>query len=232
MATKHINAKNKTVLIIPDLHCPYHHKDAFNFLENLKRVYDPDIVINLGDEVDNHAISFHDSDSELFSAGHELEKAIEHLQDLHKIFPKMTLLESNHGSLLFRKLKANGIPIRVLKPLPELYGIKGWDWIDKIVLGTKLGNIILKHGMSGTAGRWAKEAGASTIEGHFHTKFHITWFKNEERAYFSAHVGCLVDLESLAFAYRKTNLPEFIFGALIIHKDGFPELIPIERYCD
>jgi predicted MPP superfamily phosphohydrolase len=232
MATKNINGKGKTILVIPDLHCPYHDKRAFNFLENLKRVYKPNIIINLGDLVDFHAISFHDSDQELFSAGHELEKAIEHLQDLHKIFPKMHICESNHDSLLFRKFKANGLPIRALRPLPELFGTRGWEWHDKIIIETKLGPILVKHGMSGTAGKWAKDVGMSTMEGHFHTKFHITWFKNEIRSYFSAHVGCLADLDSLAFAYRKTNIPEFILGALIIHPDGYPELIPMERYCD
>jgi hypothetical protein len=232
MATKNINGKGKTILVIPDLHVPYHHPKAFDFLQNLQLVYNPDIIINLGDEVDNHAISFHDSDGELFSAGHELEKAIEHLQDLHKIFPKMYLLESNHGSLLFRKFKANGLPIRALRPLPELYGTKGWEWYDKVIVSTKLGDILIRHGMSGTAGKWAKDVGMSTIEGHFHTKFHVTWFKNEIRSFFSAHVGCLADLDSLAFAYRKSNIPEFCLGALIIHKDGFPELIPMERYCD
>jgi predicted MPP superfamily phosphohydrolase len=232
MATKEINAKGKCVLVIPDLHVPYHHKAAFNFLENLKRVHKPDIVISLGDLVDFHAISFHDSDVELFSAGHELEKAIEYLQDLHKTFPKMTILESNHDSLLFRKFKANGLPIRALKPLPDLFKTPRWEWVDKIVMDTKLGPVILKHGMSGVAGKFAKDIGHSTIEGHFHTKFHLTWFKNEIRSYYSIHAGCLVDLDSLAFAYRKSNIAEFCLGAVIIHKDGFPELIPLERYCD
>lgn len=232
MATKRIKAKGKCVLVIPDTHFPYHDPRTFDFLENLKVVYRPKFVIHLGDEVDNHAISFHDSDSELFSAGHELEKAIECLQRLHKLFPSMDLAESNHGSLLFRKFKAQGLPIRALKPLPQLYGTKGWEWWDKIVVETKLGDILIKHGMSGTAGKWAKEVGMSTIEGHFHSRFHVTWFENEVRKYFSIHVGCLADRDSLAFAYNKSNIPEFQLGALIIHEDGFPELIPIERYCD
>lgn len=232
MATKTINGVGKTILVIPDLHCPYHDKRAFNFLENLKRVHKPDIIINLGDLVDFHAISFHDSDQELFSAGHELEKAIEHLQELHKLFPKMHILESNHDSLLFRKFKANGLPIRALRPLPDLFGTKNWEWWDTIVLATKMGPVMFKHGMSAIAGKLAKDAGMSTIEGHYHTKFHISWFKNSVRSYYSSHVGCLVDLDSLAFVYRKSNIAEFVLGALIIHKDGFPELIPLERYCD
>ena len=87
---KRINAFSKKVLIIPDTHIPYSHPDYIKFLSYLKDKYKPEIVCHLGDELDYHAISFHDSDSSLFSADKELDKAIIELQEgLHKLFPKM-----------------------------------------------------------------------------------------------------------------------------------------------
>ena len=71
---------NKRVLIISDQHIPYHHKDLFIFLKALKKKYKPDKVINMGDELDKHSLSFHPSNEELYSAGDELEKGIEFLQ--------------------------------------------------------------------------------------------------------------------------------------------------------
>ena len=65
--------KKQTILLIPDLHIPYHHPDSFAFLDAVKRKYKPTEVINLGDMEDNHAISFHESDADLFSAGDELK---------------------------------------------------------------------------------------------------------------------------------------------------------------
>ena len=61
---------NKCILVISDTHCPYHHPDLISFLKTIKKKYKPDRVIHIGDEVDSHAISFHDSDPDLYSAGY------------------------------------------------------------------------------------------------------------------------------------------------------------------
>ena len=83
-------AKLKKVMVIGDLHVPYHHKDAFAFLEALKKHYKGfDLVVNIGDEIDQHGLSFHDSDPDLPSAGDELKLTKAYIKDLEKIFPKM-----------------------------------------------------------------------------------------------------------------------------------------------
>lgn len=223
-----INASGKTVLVIPDIHAPYHHKKIFKFLKYLKKKYKPDIIIFLGDEVDGHSWSFHDSDPDLDAPGPEFKKAASVLQTIHKIFPKAHLLHSNHGSLFSRKLKKHGLPIAILRPLPELYKTPGWVWTERILLQTRLGLTMLGHGMSAKAGEWAKDLGVSTIEGHYHTKFHITWHINALRSYYSIHSGCLIDYDSYAFAYAKQNIKEPCIGATIIHPSGNPELVPLE----
>ena len=57
-----MRAKDKRILVISDMHMPYHHPDSFAFLKAVKKSFDPTRIINIGDEVDNHGISFHDSD--------------------------------------------------------------------------------------------------------------------------------------------------------------------------
>ena len=74
--------ENSCVLCIPDLHAPYHHKDALDFLRAVKKKYKPDRIINLGDDLDNAAISFHSSNPDLDSAGKELKKGRKFLQEL------------------------------------------------------------------------------------------------------------------------------------------------------
>jgi predicted MPP superfamily phosphohydrolase len=106
MATK----SYKSVLVISDLHIPYHHPDAFNFLKALKTKYKPDLVINIGDELDMHAMSMHDSDPDLYSAGHELAASISYVQTLEKIFPQMKIVHSNHSSMLYRRALKHGVP--------------------------------------------------------------------------------------------------------------------------
>ena len=81
------------MLVISDLHLPYAHPDWFPFLKDIKDKFKPKIILNAGDEVDGHAISFHDSDSSLFNADAELDKAIDEIQGLKELFPKMEVLK-------------------------------------------------------------------------------------------------------------------------------------------
>jgi hypothetical protein len=225
---KEIDCTGKRVLFISDTHIPYSVSGYLQFLKKLKDEFKPDVVIHGGDEVDYHAISFHDSIGELFSAGHELDQAIIEIQEgLHKLFPKLYLLESNHGSLVTRKMKHHGIPIRVLKPLNELYETPLWEWHEKIKLKTSNGDVVVAHGMSGVAGAWMKLIGCSTVEFHFHTKFHITWIQTIIGKKFSMHCGCLADRESMAMSYAKSNMAEFINGTGAIDENGFPILFPM-----
>ena len=93
----------KSILCISDQHAPYHHPDTLDFLDAIRKEYKPDCVVNMGDELDWHSISFHDHHPGLYSPSHELDKAKIFFKKLHKMFPKMYLLDSNHGSLVLGK---------------------------------------------------------------------------------------------------------------------------------
>ena len=228
---KTINARGKRVLCIGDMHMPYQHPDAFKFLAAIKKKYKPDIVINMGDEVDGHGISFHPTDNDLASPGHELQKAIDliHMKGgLFDIFPKMELLESNHGSLHIRKAKANGIPLHYIKSYQDIYDTPTWFWHDDIILKTKIGDVYLCHGKSGMYNKLSKEMAMSAISGHYHSKFEVTWTKTALSERFNAFTGCLIDQRSLAFAYSRTNLPVALLGSIVVSKEGYPRLIKMQ----
>ena len=223
------NAVNKSVLIISDTHFPYAHPDTIPFLAVIKKQMKPDLTISIGDEVDGHAISFHDTlvDTEIFNASKELERAIEDIQDVSKIFPTMDVLESNHGSLIYRRLRSEGIPLEYLKPLQELYGVK-WLWHEELILKTKRGPVYLCHGKTGAIGKLCKEVGMSSIQGHFHGKFAVNYFHTPTTDRFDMFVGCLIDYKSRAFDYGKNHLPKPILGCGFIDKDGVPSLIKMK----
>lgn len=44
------SAYNDCILVIPDLHAPYQHKGALDFLSDMKRKYKPTRIVNMGDE--------------------------------------------------------------------------------------------------------------------------------------------------------------------------------------
>ena len=137
------------ILIISDLHFPYAHKDSLPFLKTVKSWLKPDRVVNIGDEVDYHAISFHDKDPDLDNATQELLKARENIKKLEKLFPKMDLLHSNHGSLVFRKRKYHGLPDYIIKDYADILDVnkKNWKWHDKLILHDKYGSYYFVHNM-------------------------------------------------------------------------------------
>ncbi len=97
------------------MHIPYHHKDAIKFLKEIKKEFKPDTVVNIGDSLDFHAISMHDHNPDLPSAGSELALSKEYIKELESIFPHVTEVDSNHSSLVFRRALKYGLSKEFLK---------------------------------------------------------------------------------------------------------------------
>lgn len=219
--------KRQTILVISDYHAPYNHPDAVRFLAACKEKFKPTDVVCIGDETDFHSLSFHDSDPDLDSASVELEKAIKQLQPLYKLFPKCTVVESNHGSMVLRKALMAGMPKKVLRSYNEILDApKGWKWVFDVKIKTPLGPIYFCHGKSGAAGRLASQYGMSTIQGHYHEKAQITYISTPERLMFDCHTGCLADDKSLALGYNKIN-PKRPIVSIVVVVDGIPQIVPM-----
>lgn len=219
---------DKRILVISDLHIPYHHKDSFKFLSALKKEFNPTRVINIGDEVDNHGISFHNSDPDLMSPGDELLASQEACKELEKLFPKMDLVHSNHGSLSYRRAKAGGIPRHFLKDYNEVLGVgDGWKWHEEILvkISTKQ-DILFRHQFSANILKAAEQMGCSCVQGHYHSKFEIAYTSSPRSLNWGMTVGCLIDKKALAFEYNKLQVKRPILGVGLI-EDGKPRLVPM-----
>ena len=219
---------NARILVIPDMHMPYCHPDTWKFLEAVKVKYNPDRVVCLGDEVDHHALSFHDSSPDLDSAGPELNKAINLLQKIYELFPEVDVLESNHGSLVYRKAFAAGIPKNLIIPYrDQIKAPKGWHWHFDLTLKMSNGqSVYFHHGKTGGAGKLSQRQSMCSVQGHFHSKFHVTYWANPTALYWDVHAGCLADSKSIAQEYAKNSIEKGIVGCLMILK-GHPHLVPM-----
>lgn len=219
--------KNQIILVISDYHAPYNHPDAAKFLAAVKAKYKPTHVVGIGDETDYHAMSFHKSNPDLPSAGDELKKAIKELKVLYHLFPNVTVVESNHGSMILRKGLDSGLPASVFRSYNEvLQAPKGWNWVFDVVIKTPLGPVYFCHGKSGTAGRLASQYGMSCVQGHYHERAQIHYISTPERLMFDMHVGCLADDRSLALGYNKIN-PKRPIVSIGIIVNGIPQLVPM-----
>lgn len=220
--------KYACILVIPDQHFPYHHAHIFKFLKAVKSKYKPDKVVNLGDEIDAHSFSMHNHSPNLPSPHDELGMAITGLKILYKIFPEVDIVESNHGSLVYRRAEANSLPKRVLLGYNQiLEAPKGWRWHRDLVLYASDGNpIYFCHGQSSDALKNSKNRSMNYVQGHHHSKFSINYWANSLNLYWGVTSGCLIDYKALAFEYGRTMLDKPILGCTII-RNGHPILIPM-----
>ena len=220
----------RRIMVIGDLHAPYTHVDALPFLKHVRDTYSPDMCVQVGDETDGHAISFHDSDPNLDSAGMELEKAKVVLENLHELFPNLLVCDSNHGSLVYRRAKAHGLPVQFIKKYRDIlfpeHGAPAWSWADAWVLNTPLGPVRFQHQVSGDFMLNASHERTSLVLGHEHGRFEVQYAASSTALYFGAYAGCLIDRKSLAFAYGKLHRKKPILGCMVI-TDGCPQLVPM-----
>ena len=218
---------HKTILVISDMHLPYQHKDSIKFLKEIKKEFKPDTTISIGDLLDQHALSFHDSSPELYSAGMELDKAKEYVKELESIFPKLIEVDSNHSSMIYRRALKHGLPRAYLKEYGDFLETKKWKWVDDLTLTMSNGQrCFFTHGRSADVLKVSQTMGMSAVQGHYHTKFVISWWANPDNLFFGMNVGCLIDQKSMAFNYAKNFRTRFIIGCGIII-DGIPRLLPM-----
>lgn len=219
---------NSRILTISDLHVPYHHHEALAFLAYLKAKYKPTRIICLGDMEDKHALSYHDSDPDLASAGDELAKALPVIAELHKLFPNMDILDSNHGSLVYRKAKTHGIPKHYIKAYNDVLGVgDGWKWHNDLVI--KLpdgGSCYFHHGKSTRGLILTQQMGMSSVQGHYHNSFSVEYHGTPIALNWAMQTGCLIDYKSYAFSYANVNIKRAVIGTGLII-DSQPVLVPL-----
>lgn len=219
---------NSRVLLISDMHIPYHHPDTLEFLKHLKEKYNPTRVICLGDELDKHALSYHDSDPDLPSAGDELRRSVPVIHQLFEMFPVMDIIESNHGSLVWRKAKTNGIPRQYIKSYNNVLGVgEGWKWSFDLTITLPNGQkCYIHHGKTSNVIQLSQQMGMNAIQGHYHEACRIDYWGNPTGLYWGMQCGCLIDDDALAFSYNNVNIkrPVIATGLII---DSIPVLEPM-----
>ena len=63
------------VLVIGDTHFPFVREDYLPFLVDTYNKYDCDTVVHIGDVVDNHGISYHETEHDAFGVEQEMDLA-------------------------------------------------------------------------------------------------------------------------------------------------------------
>ena len=215
------------VLAIGDLHAPFMHPDAVEFLKCAKEELKPNRIVFLGDETDQHALSQYQADPDGYSAGVEGQKAKEQLAPLYTMFPDARICESNHTERVYKKAFRAGIPSMYLRSYAEfLESPVGWQWQHKFVYD----GVTYEHG-EGVSGKTAAEKKmmanmGKTVIGHIHAHAGTYYFNNGVEQIWGMNAGCLIDSTQYAFKYAKHSIPKPILGVGFVDC-GEPHFYPM-----
>ncbi len=218
------------VLTISDTHAPFAHKDALDFLSDLKRRYKPDRVVHIGDLGDQYGWSRHgDRDPDSPGQAEEYEECLKWCYQLYKLFPKVDACVGNHDERLAKAARRAGIPARLYKSVREIYeSPRGWKWQQSYLID----DVAYTHG-EGFCGldcaiKAARFFCRSCVIGHTHSVGGVRWVCSEYARVFGCSTGCLVDPESFGLAYSRKFAAKPVLGSAVII-DGIPQFIPMGK---
>jgi hypothetical protein len=222
-----MKAALRDTLIISDLHAPYQHPDAVDFLCDVARRYKTTSVVCIGDEIDAHTVSRYASDPDLARAAGGTAEGDQGSTAAVSCLPESVgLHEQPHIPGLPEGVRGRHslrVPSRDQRSAeaPE-----GWQWKEL----WEIANVSYSHG-EGFSGRTPALAAcermrANAVIGHVHTAAGVSWSYARSGALFGLSVGCLINPKAAAFAYAKHEARRPALGCGVI-KDGIPMFVPL-----
>ena len=224
-------SKFKTAIVLPDVHVPYHDKDAVNLMLKVAKDIKPDTIVQVGDFVDFYAVSHYKKDPDRSTGTalqDELDQARDLLAELTAIAPT-TIIEGNHEQRLTKYLyeKAPGLcGLRELT-VSKLLGIDNKKSFYKKKGGVFLGKLLVLHGnevsergvaySSGTCRKGVEKLNMSVMHGHIHRlgSYYVT--SKGQGTQSGYEIGCLCqkDVEYMDFSNWQTG-----FALVTYRNDG------------
>lgn len=218
------NSGKGNVLVVGDLHEPFCLDEYFDFVKEQKRKFNCSEVVFIGDIVDNHFASYHDTDPDGHGAGQELELAIERLKKWHNEFPDAWVTIGNHDRMMMRKAFSSGLSKRWIRDYKDVLEVPTWKFVDEI----ELYGVKYVHGEGGTARSRVKDELQSVVQGHLHTQSYVEWTVGSRYKVFAMQVGCGIDRHSYAMAYAKTGRKPIIGCGVVLDYGKTPISVTME----
>jgi len=218
-----LTKKENRVLVIGDLHEPFCLDSYLKHCKETYANYNCNKVVFIGDVIDNHYSSYHESDPDGYGAGEELNRAINRLKRWYKAFPDAHVTIGNHDRLIRRKAFTGGIPKAWIKEYSEVLETPKWIFTDRVVID----GVQYIHGESGKAIKKAKDDMMSTAQGHRHTELGCEYAVGVNFRVFGLSVGCGINHETYAMAYGK-NFKKPAIGCGVVLNGTIGIAVPMQ----
>ena len=212
-AFKNITKKENRILVIGDLHEPFCLDGYLQFCKETYKNYNCNKVVFIGDVIDNHYSSYHESDANGLGGKAELDYAVKKLKKWYKAFPDADVTLGNHDRIIIRKAQTSNIPSKWIKEYKDVLEVPKWNFVTDVYYD----EVRYVHGdKSGKPRTAAKRDMVSTVSGHYHTDMYCEWFFGKTRAIFALAVGCGIDSKSYAMGYMQGGKKEAIGVGVVV----------------
>lgn len=198
IAYENLMKKERRILVVGDIHAPFCLDGYLEFCKDVYAKYNLNQVVFIGDILDNHYASYHETDPNGMSGGTELEYAIAQVTKWADAFPIADVIIGNHDRIIMRKAFSSSVPMEWIRSYNEVLGTD-WDWSERVVYD----GVQYVHGEGGTARTKAKNDMMSTVSGHIHTQAYCEWLVGRNFRVFGMQVGCGIDADSYGAAYAR-----------------------------
>ena len=219
LALQKIRANDiRNVLVIGDLHEPFCLDEYLDWCKKQYDLFQCNQVIFIGDIIDNHYSSYHETSADGMGGADELELSIQRIARWYKVFPDATVIIGNHDRMIMRKSQTSAIPSKWIKSYQDVLEVPNWIFTERY----EQDNVQYIHGEGGQAYNKCRADLMNTVQGHMHTLAGCQHFVGRKYRVFGMQVGCGIDFTSYAMAYAKYGKKPAIGCGVVLENGTLP----------
>ena len=210
-------SKLQPVLIVPDVHRPYHSKPGWKLLMAAAKDLKPHTIVVIGDFADFYSLSSYSKDPE--RAGKldtEMEDVRWGIRELESLKAKRKIfVMGNHEDRMRRYLQDKAPELWQMVSIEKWLGIKDWEVVD-YKDHTTLGRLHLTHDV-GKTGRMAVFNALDTyqhsvVTGHAHRLAYVVEGNAIGEQKLSAQFGWLGDPDAVDYMHKANVRKNWALG--------------------
>lgn len=232
----------RRILIVPDVHRPYHDQRAWKLMMKAARWFKPNSVVVIGDFADFYSVSSFSKDptrlSQLDEEIADCNLGLDELDDLGcegKIF-----VAGNHCERLQKYLMDRAPALFSVLKVEKLFKLRerGWKYVP-YKKHLKLGKLYLTHDV-GSFGRTSVHKALDTYQhsvltGHSHRLAYVVEGNAAGKQMLSAQFGWLGDVEQVDYKHQIRAMRDWALGFGIAYEESssglvFVQPVPIVKY--
>lgn len=226
------------VFFVGDVHCPFHHKQAWKVVMDACEDFKPDIFVSLGDFVDFFSVSHWSKNPDrALSLSQEIDQAKALLDEVEERTPgaRRIFVAGNHCDRLQRYLQDKAPELFEFIDVPKLLHLegRGWEYVP-YKQSIQIGKLHITHDV-GSAGRYNAFKALDTFQapivtGHTHRLSYVVEGDATGGCQVSSQFGWLGDVEQVDYMHRVKARRDWALGfgyGYVDRKSGYAYLVPV-----